>query len=254
MMMPSAWSIVHAPPPYLGKVAQGLGANVRSQVARSRGNIDSNSFIGNVGMYHLNLFDHPLPNKSIKSAQSISLKRSINENRGEVNRNQLFGAIRFMQMATEKWGGTLWAQNEFNEFRKQEVRFLVGLSVNLRIIQTESITISSSHGPMYEYEKFDLNDEEQDRFDKRQINIRAANFLAMIIRGSKSLEIRSFIYYQPLVKDIDDYAFLYEGEISFEHTSGFEFGISYELHIDSLPAPGIKRNDDEITQYIAMSF
>lgn len=124
-----------------------------------------------------------------------------------------------------------FVQYQFNQIREIDRRILVGAGPRFTLIDADSIKVSIGVQMMREWEKT----------DSYHYNFRSSNYLSINWQINKHLRFISTTYYQPLVKDFDNYRISHESGLLVPISKKFNIELSYELLYDTDAPEGVSK-------------
>ncbi len=173
-----------------------------------------------------------------------------------------FGHLRTVKSLDDTFALEAFAQKQFDKFLYLNDRHLLGTGV--RISQhlekgegknSRKISFNIGIGLMYEYEKYDREDEEShtDQFRYTYL-IRSTNYISMNAALNDRLKLNLVGYYQVDIEDFDDYRVLAEANIEIAIVEKLSFHINTLFRYDNEPFSDLKRDDFQLTNSLVYTF
>jgi hypothetical protein len=149
--------------------------------------------------------------------------------------------IRYNLKLNKRWRWEAFTQFQQNEILHINTRFLLGTGPRFKAADTKTIRIYIGSLLMYEYE--------EESVDPKQIHIdgRSSSYVSFNVKLFNAAEIISTTYFQPLVKNLDDYRFLNQSSLRTEISKHFFISINYNFLHDRKPATGIFPESSKFT-------
>lgn len=158
--------------------------------------------------------------------------------------NNGFQHVRYNYILTDFVVLEAFAQYQFNQVQQIDKRILLGLGPRFGILQKDSIKLHVGVQLMREWEKAEIY----------QHNIRSSNYFSAFLQISKTVSFISTTYYQPLIKDFDDYRIANESGLQFDLLENFAMELVYELLYDTRVPVGVPSTFYSINTGLSYTF
>jgi putative salt-induced outer membrane protein YdiY len=147
----------------------------------------------------------------------------------------------------------LFSQLEFNEFLQLERRQLLGGDIRLGMAtaSVDSVVAGRAYlglGLMHEIESIDGD------FPDHQSVVRATSYLNVKWNIGDRLLLQAVAYYQPRIKDAEDYRILAQSSLTIKLYKNLAFETAFKLRFDSQPPRGVKTIDMESVNGLRINF
>jgi len=159
-----------------------------------------------------------------------------NGDRKDIILNRGFGHLRFTKKVISNLDIELFFQAGFNDFILIKDRKLFGSGIRKKTIQSETIKSFLGIGFMQEKEIYDLNQ------NSEELLIRQTSYSTILCQISEDIYINNILYFQPSIKDINDFRLLVENEIQFRVTNIFRININMNYRFDNKPHGDSKKS------------
>ena len=124
-----------------------------------------------------------------------------NTSKGQQNnknfKNNSFSHIRWTWMYWDKIGFEIFTQAQYDDFKNLKIRQLNGCGMRYEVFKSNKFILTSGSGIMSDYEKLENNTE--------TLDTRSTSYISLLKVFNKNNSILGVIYYQPLIKDFNDY-------------------------------------------------
>lgn len=181
---------------------------------------------------------------------SASFQRGEKDNKEYMDKG--FIHIRGITATDKAVAGELFVQREYNDFTLLKDRKLIGTGTRVRAInkekETSKLRLLLGIGVMWEEETIDYTPDDKEKLS------RSTNYLSFRWEAREKASLSATTYYQPSMKDSDDYRILFDGSIGFVITDQLSFTFDINYRYDSEPPTGVERYDFEITNGISLNF
>ena len=138
----------------------------------------------------------------------------------------------------------VFAQYQFNQVQEIDKRILLGAGPRFGLIDKDSAKVNLGIQIMKEWEK---TDEYQD-------NYRSSNYLSVFWQINKTISFISTTYYQPLLKNFDDYRISNESGMIFAISKRFSIEFTYEILYDTEVPDGVPETMYSFNSGIVFTF
>lgn len=126
-----------------------------------------------------------------------------------------------------------FAQVQYNQVWKINLRFLAGAGPRFRIVENDSTRLYLGTLVMYEYE------EAADRTEFNR-DVRLSSYVSGGIALQPWMELNHISYFQPKLNDWSDFRISTETSLQFSVTSRLKFKSTFELSYDARPPEGLQ--------------
>ena len=173
--------------------------------------------------------------------------------------NQYFGHLRYRYRIWKMIMAELFAQGEYNEFRRILVRLPLGVGPRIQRDFGTGRLLQLAFGTSYMFELVHLSedsDAQGNRYDdslEYEHNHRWNNYLAFKVNAG-FVSLGATVYMQPELTDFNDWMLLVESELSFKITDYLALSITYTLFRDSKPPQGVINQDTALKTVLKFSF
>ncbi|EDM44228.1 hypothetical protein SCB49_04345 [unidentified eubacterium SCB49] len=141
-----------------------------------------------------------------------------------------------------------FSQIQENKINLIAHRALVGAGIRYKLSNSDNYKFYFGTLAMYEHEKL------TDGITPIQENIRNSSYLSFSLYPRDNISIISTTYYQPLLKDFNDYRISNQSSLAVEMFKNVTLNISYTFTYDIFPAVGIPSSQYDLSTGIAYSF
>lgn len=148
-------------------------------------------------------------------------------------------------------GTEVFSQIEFNEFRLQKLRSLVGAGVRAMILRKKTVEMYVGSGYMFEVEHLDLKPLElhpmggfaAPRHPSETYHHRWTNYVSVRVDVKKWITVTNVLYAQPRFDRFKDVRVLEDLSVAFKVSTRLAVVLAFELYFDSDPPMEIKGLD-----------
>ena len=152
--------------------------------------------------------------------------------------------VRYNREFNEKFAGELFAQVEFDEFLRIDLRQLAGVGGRFGLLQSDTTSIHAGLGYMLEDERYDPDEVVEEELE--QLAHRATSYFALVHANEEEThEARFTAYFQPRLTDFSDYRFITDAELELALTEKIAVEIGVTVRMDSDP-PVVLEGESEI--------
>ncbi|MDX1576944.1 MAG: DUF481 domain-containing protein [Gemmatimonadota bacterium] len=176
---------------------------------------------------------------------SETLRRADGE---EIAENFLLH-LRHNYRLTAGLSSLLFAQNQFNPFRRLERRTLLGAGARFDIVR--EAPWNASLGASYMFESERLTDAETEDID---IDHRGSFFVSVIGSVTESVGVDVSGFYQPRLDDFSDSRVSLDASAQTDLVGELDLIVAFALSRESEPAPGVEETDLTLTTGLRFSF
>lgn len=131
----------------------------------------------------------------------------------------------------------LFAQYQFDEFKRLRSRRLLGTGLREAIVEQESFSLFGGFGAFYEWEELkDLLDENQ---------LRSNLYLSLLYKSDQEGRFGAslILYFQPSFRATEDNRLIIDSGLSFRITKSLSYVMNVGLSRDTRPPPNVRRTD-----------
>jgi len=164
-----------------------------------------------------------------------------------------FEHLRFRYSLDCRWKWELFAQHEFDRFRRLSVRAIAGTGPAVQIVNEKSFALLAGAAYLFELEQLD---ERPATIDAGEGTIfhRASFYLTGLEKISEQVSIVETFYAQPRLGDPGDLRLLAELSVTTKLSKRIALTNSFTLAYDRTPPDGIKRFDSQLTLGVLVTF
>ncbi len=161
---------------------------------------------------------------------------------------------RWTAMWWKRLGSEVFAQYQYDEFRRLQARVLAGVGARAVLVHTAEFQAALGSGYMAEYEN--LTPEAAGDDPPETIAHRWTNFLSarLALFEDDRLVLQNTVYVQPRFDDFSDFRVLEEFELDVAVTKVLSFGTALTVAHDSRPPTDVEPTDLRLEQRIKVSF
>lgn len=221
----------------------GWSGSVSTNVALASGNVDrlNVGFSGSIQYWTLypegaGYRGHPAP----EGARRFFRDRWVLITNGAFVRvalaevvNNGFAHTRYTRMWLPRLGSEVFAQAQFNEFTRLNLRMLGGLGLRVDPINRRTLQVWAGTGYMIEHERIRVD--EGDPHPSEVINHRWTSYMVEQLRiWDSTLLARNTTYVQPRLDDFGDLRMIEAFQVE-ARTGPLALGLEFELQYDSRP-------------------
>jgi hypothetical protein len=145
-----------------------------------------------------------------------------------------------------------YAQVNYDEPRRLDLRNVVGGGIRAGIIDSASLSLWVGTGYMFEYERLDLPDTAS--HPRTNSTHRWSSYLAGRLTAGTSMTIVATVYTQPRFDDLADFRILSDVNFAASITGALSFTASFELRYDNRPPDDVASLDTELRNGISVAF
>lgn len=161
--------------------------------------------------------------------------------------NSGFAHIRYNHKITKKllrW--EIFTQVQFNQALDVGLRGLAGTGPRFRVYESEKFRLYTGSLYMFEY----LENSNKTIFER---NHRNSSYVSLTIDINK-FDFTTTSYFQPLLRNFNDYLFYSQTELVFDVTEQLDFKTGFLFRYDSNPFPDVPRGSYFLTNGLVFSF
>ena len=162
--------------------------------------------------------------------------------------NRGFGHLRFTKSIISNLDIEFFFQAGFNDFILIKDRKLFGSGLRKNIVQKETIKSFLGIGFMQEKEIYDL----KQNFE--QLLLRQTSYSTILYQISEDIYLNNILYFQPSIKDINDFRLLLENELQFKINKAFRINVNMNYRFDNDPHGDSKKSYFQINNGFEFDF
>jgi putative salt-induced outer membrane protein YdiY len=164
-----------------------------------------------------------------------------------------FAHLRY-RYTIEQWLlGEVFAQHEYDEFRRIELRALVGAGPKLGLVSTDSLRVGLGVAYMLEYERLDeqagLGDSGAD-----DVQHRASSYLTANYKLDDRVDLVNTFYAQPRLDAASDTRLLDDAAIIVKLTDKVAMTTSFTVSWDNRPPETVEKTDTTLKSTVTWTF
>ena len=171
-----------------------------------------------------------------------------NSDERDIILNRGFGHLRFTKSIISNLDIELFFQAGFNDFILIKDRKLFGSGLRKNIVQEETIKSFLGIGFMQEKEIYDL----KQNFE--QLLLRQTSYSTILYQISEDIYLNNILYFQPSIKDINDFRLLLENELQFKINKAFRVNVNINYRFDNDPHGDSKKSYFQINNGFEYDF
>jgi hypothetical protein len=180
-------------------------------------------------------------------------KGELGQRGGETIIKRTFEHARYRYAVRPRLTAEVFAQHAFDEFRRLELRALVGAGPLFHLIVRERSRLSAGVAYMFEYEVLDDNPANPDA-GETDIAHRLSTYVTGSYQLKDDLQIVQTVYLQPRLNDVSDARILSESQLVVQLTKKLSITTSLSLAYDSEPPDGVDDLDTALKASLTFSF
>jgi hypothetical protein len=151
-----------------------------------------------------------------------------------------------------RWMWEVFAQHEYDAFRRLEVRALAGTGPALRVIDAKNAWAVIGIAYLVEYERFD--DGPYPDSDRRAVAHRGSAYATASLAVDAAITASETVYVQPRLDEPTDLRFLSETSITSKLRTWLAITSSFVIAVDRTPPESIDRVDTQLKTSLAVSW
>jgi putative salt-induced outer membrane protein YdiY len=141
---------------------------------------------------------------------------------------------------------------EENGFTLLQLRFLYGLGVRLRYVDTDRFKLFQGSTPMLEVEN--LNGSQVVLHPESTTTVRWSNYVNVRLQVSETTFLVNTVYVQPRVDRTEDVRVLNEAALGVKITDHVTLRVALQVHYDSRPPDNVEDLDLTLQNGLQVSF
>lgn len=162
-----------------------------------------------------------------------------------------FAHVRAVTMWHPLVGSETFAQLQFNDFQRLQVRYLGGLGARFDVVHERSALVWAGTGLMLEYERLDGAGVPGERIFGR--DLRSTSYVSARFEvGKGALLTQTVAYFQPRVDEPSDLRFLLESFADVKIYGDLSGGLQFSVLHDSRPPAGIRPTDTRLVHTLKL--
>jgi hypothetical protein len=163
-----------------------------------------------------------------------------------------FAHLRFRRELHPRVLAEVFAQHEFDQFRRLNTRALAGLGPRVAIVDRGKLELAIGVAYMLEYEEL-RNDMEPDA-GETDLQHRASSYLSLRYAIDERLQVVETAYAQPRLTDASDVRLLSESQLVVKVSKTLALTTSFMIAYDSAPPNAIEKRDTALKSSITVNF
>jgi hypothetical protein len=140
--------------------------------------------------------------------------------------------LRFNTKITRTLRWEIFTQLQDNVINRIQWRFLLGTGPRFKLVSTKICRLYAAALLMYEQER-------ESGSHVNHTDIRSSSYVSLTVIPNNNVEIISTTFFQPLLKDINDYRLLNQTSLKVKAGKHVRVKINWNYLNDNFPAPGI---------------
>lgn len=157
--------------------------------------------------------------------------------------------LRYNRVLTPKIKMEAFLQSQYDAIAQIDFRGLIGLGPRFKLNDNDDYRFYLGTLIMYEHEK--ASEVEAQTITK---DFRGSSYLSFSLYPAETLSIISTSYYQPLIKDFDDYRFSSEITLLITIYEQLAFKTTFTYNYDAVPVTDVSKTRYELTNGLLYSF
>ncbi len=142
----------------------------------------------------------------------------------------------------------IFTQAQYNKVSKIEFRYLFGTGPRFKLTTSEKYKCYLGTHIMYEHEEL------SDGVTPIQRDFRSSSYLSFSLYPTNTLSLVSTTYYQPKLRDFEDYRISSQTSLLIDLFKNFAFKTTYTFTYDEFPAIGIPNSQYNLESGIVYTF
>jgi hypothetical protein len=165
----------------------------------------------------------------------------------------VFEHLRYRWKLTPRWTAEAFAQHEFDEFRRLQLRALVGAGPRLTLLEDKRAGLIVGVAYMFETEKYDDKAGTGDAGASHQHH-RLSSYVLFTSAINEVVSFAETVYYQPKIDHPQDFRVLNETLLQVKLSDRFSFKTAFVLAHDSTPPQTVKATDTALQTGLSYKF
>lgn len=166
--------------------------------------------------------------------------------------------LRYQYDFTDWFGGDLFLQHQYSEFKRLAMRNLAGVGPHFSLPTGKSFLLSIGTAYMIEFEKYDYSlDEFGNKYSdagQEGYNHRWTNFIGWSLELNQRVQLIHVTYFQPRFDALNDFRAISEFCIKVELVGKLSLKLTATAAYNSRPAQGVDKLDTFIGNSLSFSF
>lgn len=188
------------------------------------------------------------------SVLGLALARGeYGKSRGLTLARKSFEHLRTRIELDARWRWEVFAQHEYDQFRRLSLRALAGTGPAFQIVDEKTVAVLAGAAYMVEYERLDRRDGALDA-GRRTVTQRGSLYVTGHEDLSTGVAIVETIYVQPRLADPRDVRLLGQLSVLTKLSSRIALKDSFNVAYDDTPPDGIKRYDTQLEIAVLVTF
>lgn len=180
------------------------------------------------------------------------VRGELGRSKGERIISRTFEHLRYRYQLHPRLVGEVFTQHEYDEFRRLELRALVGAGPLFHLLQADGYRLSWGVAYMLEYEN--LRDDMQPDAGTTDLAHRASTYLTGSYELDDRVQLVETVYAQPRLTEASDLRLLNESQIIVKVTEAIGLTTALTVAWDNAPPAGIEELDTSLKSSITYSF
>ncbi|MCP4447304.1 MAG: DUF481 domain-containing protein [Myxococcales bacterium] len=157
--------------------------------------------------------------------------------------------LRYRYTISDALLGEVFAQHEFNDVKRLNLRALVGAGPKATLVNGSSYALDVGVSYMLEYQR--LQDDEFADAGNTDVQHRNSTYVTGHYQADDRVQLAESVYVQPRLTDASDIRLLSETQLTFKMTKRLSFTSSLTIAYDSRPPDAVKRLDTALSSSIS---
>ena len=188
------------------------------------------------------------------SVLGLALARGeYGKSRGLTLARKSFEHLRTRIELDARWRWEVFAQHEYDQFRRLSLRALAGTGPAFQIVNEKTVAVLAGAAYMVEYERLDRRDGAVDA-GRRTVTQRGSLYVTGHEDLSTGVAIVETVYVQPRLADPGDVRILGQLSVLTKLSSRIALKDSFNVAYDDTPPDGIKRYDTQLEIAVLVTF
>ena len=188
------------------------------------------------------------------SVLGLALARGeYGKSRGLTLARKSFEHLRTRIELEPRWRWEVFAQHEYDQFRRLSLRALAGTGPAFQIVDEKTVAVLAGAAYMVEYERLDRREGTLDA-GRRTVAQRASLYVTGHEDLSTGVAIVETVYVQPRLADPGDVRILGQLSVLTKLSSRIALKDSFNVAYDDTPPDGIKRYDTQLEIAVLVTF
>ncbi len=189
--------------------------------------------------------------KSDRQLFLANIEGTYAEEKEEKYINNYFAHVRYRYLLFGIFGIETFAQYEYDEFKRMDIRALWGAGPRLVLFTSDLLEVSFGSSYMPEYNKYS-DESGLDDSNKKVTFHRWSNYVNFDITFNDKFGFFTTLYFQPRFDRFEDYRYLVDGTAELKLTDKLSFLIKGIISYNRYPPQGVEARDTSL--YWAFKF